>query len=563
MTTKPHRFRETLLALAAAVGCCAHAQQPPALVGVLGQSQAAPEMAAPYQETEGVVAYGADVWTGAGNKLHHYRERPGGGLALVREVTLPSGIAYTPIASDGQSIYAACGDKRIYRVSMTDPAATAVRFAQLTGTPRFITASPPGATGFAAKAPVFALIRNTVLACGGASDGQVLITLPMPERSGWQYQCIGIEPESGDLLAASGYADLHIYRFNASGTQVTTGDWPRNCNALGIASVRGVAWAAATGDVAFSLAPGELDPNAPTLNVPWSNRHNAIAPASDGGYWLATSQGLMRADRTGRPCPVRIGGLPNVSLLAIAADGTVLAASGAGRMVRLMLDDLPDEPFRCNGDDAWRTAERWDTSPAGIVSNGQCFIVAEKKSSQLYRFYPDRTSWGQTPWVKIEDKNAAPLHSLSAIAGGDTILWALNDGAILESETGDSVALHPAPLPSGAPTAIQAIAASDDETALFVASATTVAAFRREPRGVYTPLWSVPASGDCLSLAATRTRVFALDKGGVVTSFDATTGRPLPTKFPDVGQATAIAARGPWLLIADAPSARLLLYRAN
>jgi hypothetical protein len=112
----------------------------------------------------------------------------------------------------------------------------------------------------------------------------------------------------------------------------------------------------------------------------------------DGGFWLATTQGAQfypDGDAHGA-CPVRLGGLPDVSAVALCR-GRVLAAAGP-RLFAMWLDDEADEPF--HSDEQWLVRPfRYDGKATAIDAADGLFFIAEETFKTTWAFNPDHTQW--------------------------------------------------------------------------------------------------------------------------------------------------------------------------
>lgn len=532
------------------------------LVGTLGQSQP-PQTPAPFLSAEGVEEMqDGYLWIGADRSLYEYARTQGGAWRLIRTVPLPAAITTdSGLQTRGDaSLYAACGDGWIYRLDASQSASQPSRWRPLPPGARAFLVTPSGAVrGFACEAQAFALVDRAVIACRADGRNQVL-ALPKVEGG---YQTIGLEPSSGDMLAASSYPDMHIYRYAPDGRQVVAGGWPRAGFAVCLFDVRGVAWALLAGGGASSLPADTNGGDFEHFETRFEYPARGFCAAAGGGYWLASSQGVSRLDAWGKPDGEHIGGLPGASQLAVTGDGRIVAATdGATRFVCLHIDDAPGDAICSDGNAPWTTAGKRDIA-GGVTRSGNECLVVDKSRKSLFRFRPEHEASEDEPWVEVAA--AAPLADPSAIAGGEQRVWVVDSDQILESPLQEPLNFRPAALPAyAAPDAPPIIAASPNESLLFVASPNDVSCFRRNADGAYDRAWKAGLSG-VVSLAASDHDVFAVMRGEPsIAVIDISTGGATIQKTQDPGETivySAIAYHNGYVVAADSAGCRLLVYR--
>ena len=539
-----------------------------AFSGVLGQSQPDGADSAPFVGTNGVVLDpSGTLWTASENRLFAFVLR-GGRRLLARQVVLPAAVSLG-LVSDGRRLFFTGGDGKLYAFDPVRAGAAPQALCAVDPKARAFAVSPSGLSrGYGAKGRLFILTGNAVTAfrADGAPVGPVL-SLPAPPNNTWWYDALGVEPSSGDLLVGSYYPDAKIYRYGADGKAVTAGGWPRPLFAQQIVTAGGGAWAILSGGGAQAL-PASLTSAAPRVEQDWTHYATGLAPGPSGGYWLASSQGLTRFDRHGQARHQRIGGLPSVCTLALAADGVVLAGiEGGQRQVRLALDDDPDGALSSNANEPWRTGGNWSGHACAVAPDGGAFLVLDETSKSFWRFDPAKTAWGETPWVKVAgtDGLAAPR----ALALGMNFTWILDGGRLLEAPRAGLDRAHPVTLPSGIDLAGVSALATIDDTRLFLADAAHVRALERHADGSYTLAWQAAMPFIKIAgLAAVPGGLLVSDSGaGTVTLLSAGTGAALvqlaAKDVPGGWKPGAVAARGAWAVVADAQNARLVRLRVS
>lgn len=526
----------------------------PRFSGVLGQSQPADAAPLPFCGANGaVVDETGRLWTAAGTTLYGFD-----GPLLAAKLTLPAPVGSLAPRWDGQRLFYPSGG-RCYRVDLSGRRAEPLGNARLSDKLRAFAVLPVGlASGYGDKGKLFVLEGDTVSAYGddGAPRGTVL-SLTRPPGAGWWYCSLGFEPASGDLLVGSYYPDSRIYRFDGAGREVTTDGWPRTGQSASLDIVRGQAWAVRYGSGAFPL-PAKLERGAVLLDVgpQWTQYVNGLAASPGGGYWLASSQGLVRYDARGRETGQRLGGLDGVCGLALAADGTVIASVEHGqRLVRLGLDDEPTTPLRCTANEPWRCAAGWSARAAGLAADGDRFVVADEVNGQLWAFDPGHTGWGEQPWLKLGEPHA--LGQPRCVTVSDQRLWVLDGARVLSATRPDLTRLEPLALPDlAAPVALAAI----DDDHLVAATAERVVAYGRQGTE-WRLVWQQPlASADALAADDTHLAVTA---AGAVTVLRASDGQRVGQVATPPGgwHPGALALRSPWLVVAEAAGHRLVRFR--
>jgi hypothetical protein len=123
------------------------------------------------------------------------------------------------------------------------------------------------------------------------------------------------------------------------------------------------AWALCRGTESFSLPPTQTKVSeARTIQSAWTMYANGMTADPRGGYWIACSQGLVEFDQAGAATGRRLGGLPGVSAMAVAPDGTLVVLTEDGQEVK------------------------GGMRPTGITSAPPWLLVADEQGKRIIRF---------------------------------------------------------------------------------------------------------------------------------------------------------------------------------
>jgi len=566
----PDRFGRLLLASARAAE--GDPQAPLRLVfdSVLGQSQPPDAEALPFLSCTGAaVAADGALWTMAGERAYAFDTRALGlGLnALRRTVSLPAGAVSTGVRWDGRRLFCACGNGSLYAL---DPVTeTVVPFGRWPEKARsFAVAADAFAVGFAARAKLFILDGNTVYGLDGAGkEVGAVLSLPPPGDPSWWYCAVALEPATGDLLVGSYWPDCKVYRFTPSGEPVTVAGWPRGGHAQLLTELAGQAWILLGGGSSAPLPPVRRSPadDLPGLPAAWTWYHSGLAASPAGGWWLATSQGLVGYDADRTPSHQRLGGLPGVSLLGLAPDGTLVAAvEGGQRFVRLGLADGPGTAFRSDANEPWRTGNAWTAYASAMAWDGERFLVLDRIGRRLWQFDPWHTAWGEKPWVAPGEANS--FEAPRALAAGPGRYWVLDGQRLLEVSRAAPTAWRQVALPGTLKAAdIVALAADDDER-LYAALPGRVVALRRSEDESYSIVWTIDMTVTkdvWLALAGAGLVVSGVD-GTQIVLLAAADGRQLSRAgtgdVPHGMSPGCVAAGDHWVVVADGANSRLLRF---
>jgi len=537
----------------------------PVFSGVLGQNELATVEPVPFIGTAGAaVDAEGRPFTIAGDTLYGFTMTQAGNWSRSSRQKLPAPPGSLVPCFDGERLFYAGANGRVYAVALGAGEAEQVGGVAPGEKVRGIAVALAGLNaGFAARARLFVLDGDTVSAhaADGTPAGPVL-SLSRPAGASWWYCALGVEPTTGDLLVGSCWPDSKVYRFAATGEEVTRDGWPRAGHARVLTALGDVAWMVDEGGTAspLPLVQGR-DAAGPSFGGLGSMYPSGLARDKGGAFWLASSQGLVRFDRRGRPEGKRIGGIDGVRSLGIATDGTVIAAvEGGQRMLRLALDDEADAPLACNANEPWRTGNGWTGRAAGLAWDAGTFLAADEVGKQLWGFDPWHTGFQETPWPKVTEPGT--FAEPRAVAVGDTRAWVLDGGRIVELDR-QTLATRDVTEPR-LPDLTTAVAlAAGLRELLFVAFPDRVVALSGPPDGTYVVEWEATGLRGVAGIAvAGKTVVVSERDGRCVSVFDGqngTSGTALGTADVPGGMLPGpIAASGRWIVVADEQGKRLI-----
>jgi hypothetical protein len=385
----------------------------------------------------------------------------------------------------------------------------------------------------------------------GGTQGQLLA---LKAGKDWWYCALGVDPATREFVVGSYWPDCKLYRCDRGATgpkEVTEG-----ASAL-LTVLDGALWLMGTDGSArpVSATRGGRRP----VSGDWAYYPTGLAPAADGGAWVACAQGLLHFDRKGKPAEKRLGGLGDPSLVAAGANGTVLAlVENSQRFARMFADDAPDAPLSSNANEPWRVANGWTSRAAGMGWDGAGYAILDAVKKCLWRFDPDHTAWAEKPWIRLTKENAFENPRLLAV--GDARAYVLDGEKLTTISLADPESVGTTDLRADVkPADIVALAADGDER-LYVATATRVVAL--DPEGRERWAASEGLRGVC-SLAASDGSLIVADRAGkTLTVLDAASGavaaRLDGSTIPGGFDPTGVTARGSWVFVADAAGHRVL-----
>ena len=187
------------------------------------------------------------------------------------------------------------------------------------------------------------------------------------------WNSIGIDPESGDLLAGAGYPDRIVRRFSVNGDEVKNKRWPMRVTCEMMQTTPTETWICHGLFGFHSVCGGTNSPNKNEIAFIknyWTHRATAITRLSDGSVCIASSQGAVFFDRDGKPLSQRIGGITGIRQMAVATDGTLLAVcEDSHRVLRLSISDKPNAQLTCNSYEPWYVGGGWKGGSGGLRNN--------------------------------------------------------------------------------------------------------------------------------------------------------------------------------------------------
>ena len=534
--------------------------------GVIGQSQPLGTPPLPFLGAYGVaVDRQGIVWTASQTTLYGLARTNDGGWTIQDTKDLPSGTETAlGLDWDGTRLLGV-GQETIWAFSpesgMFEEAARLPPGEHIGG----FTAAPGGlAKGFAAAHSLFILQGDQVYGCSPTGNDEVL-KLERPESAPWQYDALGIEPSTGDLLVGSSYPDAKIYRYEVSaegsGIQVIRGSWPRPGGSTILPVLPDQAWML-NGNEATPLSPspsGEFA--AGTLGPYWIAAANGLAKDPAGGYWISCRQGLLHVDGKVR----RLGGTPGIGAMAIDNDGNLVALAEEGqRLIRFSIDDGPDDPVRSSTDGPFRIGGSWQGRGNDLAWDGRRFLVTDRISRCLWTVLLPELQDEKSGWGKLTGAGAlAGPQATARIGNGDFIL---DDGVLRPWSASTGELLPPLTLPAATDGGQPFTRLAGSKSGLCIlASETHVVAYQLDDQGSLRPLWTYDDFSAVSGLAASNDEVFVSDaKQGRVSIFDGLSGRALGS----LDAATqggmkpgALTVSFPWLFVADDAGYRVLRFR--
>ncbi|OGV62452.1 MAG: hypothetical protein A3K19_33380 [Lentisphaerae bacterium RIFOXYB12_FULL_65_16] len=545
--------------------------------GVLGQSQPADQSPLAFLSSEGAVldATGG-LWTAAGEKLLRFAPGPGAAWRQDHTAALPAGTGgAVRLASDGKTFFVLTSERVILAFDPIAPDAAVTVCCDLRtalpAIPKDFAVIPAGLTaGFAARSRFFLLGDDRVLAVDAAGPRtDTVVELQRPADAQWQYRAIGIEPKTGDLLVAGSWPDSAIHRFRMDGTELRNPHWPRPVpgHAERLAAIDGMAWVSCSDGTGLALPDAVFrDDDVRRFPGQWTLYGRGLAlSAQSAAAWVASSQGLVEYDSLGKPVGRRMGGLPGVRTLAVAPDGTMVAAVEDGqRFIRLWVDDAPDAVLRSNGNEPWRTGNGWRCRAASVSWAGPHYLVLDEIEKRLWAFDPWHTAWKETPWIALTEKDT--LTAPRAATAHNRTAWVLDGDRLLFGNLQQPVTLAAATVDGSPALSGFTFATALSETRVVLASRQELLALEHCGGGRHAVLWKAEAGvTDVRGLAAGDGFVAVTDAGAPnapVIVIDPDTGRRLCTLASDTvpGGFTpgALAASGRWLYAADAAESRIV-----
>lgn len=247
------------------------------------------------------------------------------------------------------------------------------------------------ATGFAAKGKFLAYDASAQHITAYAEDGAprgVVFDVGRVCR-GRKIQTFAIHPKTGDILLQTAYPDCHLRRFQADGSEVCDEVWPRSFLASGFSVYGGDLYAVREGafliDNVLSDRKGQIgDERAfETFCMAWGGE----------GWWLATTQGALYYPKDyPTTCTKRLGGVTDVTALAVSPEGMIVASAGC-HIYAFMLDDDRDELPLSSESWMWYLGGGWsDARVSAIQWRDGLFFFRDEKNARTWALNPKETN---------------------------------------------------------------------------------------------------------------------------------------------------------------------------
>lgn len=534
------------------------------LSGIMGQSQPEGQEPLPFIGTGGImIDKQGTLWTAIGDYIYGFRKKDGE-MVLAEKISLITGVNYYyGIKSDGEKAFLIAGDFKVYSFDpATKKTAVVCDISDVKDKLKSFCVFPSGLDkGYAGKGKIFTLEGINVHGYKeNGEKGSVVFTLPpVPEGKNWWYGSIGIEPNSGDLLAGSYYPDYKIYRFGTDGKQVTAGAWPRELFSVHIVNLGNLAWAlTADGGVTSLPLTFQKPDDVKTIPASWTMHVEGLAE-DDEGYWISSAQGISQFDKSGKPAKKRIGGINGVRGITVASDGTVLASIENGqRMIVLSIDDDPNTSLTCNANEPFRVGGGWTGKACRILWDGKLFLVLDETAKKLWHFDPWHTTGSDTPWILLSGNTIFRNPLSMAFCNGK--IWILDDTKILEGELNSPSSFKDA----GIPVLTEAKKIAGSESGIVVSSSTKVTAYSMA-NGKYKKEWEKGGFGDIVDISSTSEYVGITDKKDksltIFSSSGAVVGKIKTEDVKNGFEPGALAISQQSVLVYDDKGKRILRFK--
>lgn len=217
----------------------------------------------------------------------------------------------------------------------------------------------------------------------------------------------GLGLMGGDLLAATYYPDLRIYRFRADGTQVEDKGWPMN---RGSGSLR---W---TGrELLHCGTAGKSTVMQDCANLRTERSFAAGSGCAATGYgaegdweYLGTRQGIYCRKKGDGKFRRRIGGMPKLTGLAV--DGKRVYFTDGGVMRWAWLDEEGDGEIASGDGQHLRVNGGWTVKITGLRRMGGGTFAVETEKDGWWKFTAHPAGGKEHPrhyWERVEGKPQA------------------------------------------------------------------------------------------------------------------------------------------------------------
>ena len=514
--------------------------------GILGQSQP-PELTP--LAVVGVRGVAFDsvgrLWTYAEDGKLTSLVRRDNVWTIDRTVRLPAHLGVGTLQQVGERLWLAGGDGRLYRF---EPASG--RVATFTKLPKSTVAFYVDAVHSPNR--LLALAGTAVMAAELRSDAPWHPLFELKTLRSGRYNSLAVDPADGTILVGSSWPDCTVRSYDDAGRETRN---PRiGVRAEQLITAAGEAWALNDGATALNLTAGTKS----SFRHSWYSASTGLARADDGAWWMATSQGLLTFASDRQPAGRRIGGLTGPALLAVAADGTLLAYE-RGRMLKMTIDDLPDSPLSCHWLEAFRVGANWKSHGCAMQFDGIGFLVLDDRAERIWTYDPWHTGWQDKTWQALTPEHAFN-HPKSLAVGNGRIFVADTIGVTMRRHPGTD---------NFVPTGIKAtgLLAANRGGMLFLATGDAITAYDVSDSGSVIKRWNKKIDGGPAIGIAAGERVLAVVNGAGLALFGVDQGVPVAIMssrdVPGGMAPTAVAVLEPWILVGDAKGRRILRFRCD
>ncbi|MDD4018542.1 MAG: hypothetical protein PHV28_11430 [Kiritimatiellae bacterium] len=420
---------------------------------------------------------------------------------------------------------------------------------------------------FASKGKFFALDQNRKTIVGLDEGGRKVADIaPFPCLSRPSpTEGLGFLPETGQLVAVTGYPDARIYRFNPDGHRDDTCGWPV-FRGYGSLLLRSGELYHLYGKEVIRLKKNYTETGVERLDIGPEDSTRGYAIDRTTGYrYVASYQGLKFAKPGEDGFPHRIGGMAK-ALTTLALDhGAVLFSAGGERIRQLWLDDAADTPF--SSDDSLANIYSWTDAPTSLSPFGtRYFASVGRIGPSLFMYWPEAdTNHGRRRWRDFEfSPELEKGQSTSAIAADFLtreifFTWGAKLYRTVYPLSNDKkmkIVLAEVANPAGAK--IEFLARASESDAVVFATETAFGAFNASDGRL---LWSKPAAGKVAGLAASGPAAAVSDETGLKL-YSAQTGEESSVldqaSVPGGYVSGRVAAEGQYIVLEDRRGRRLL-----
>ncbi|MHB1155762.1 MAG: hypothetical protein ACYC26_02875 [Phycisphaerales bacterium] len=317
----------------------------------------------------------------------------------------------------------------------------------------------------------------------------------------------------------------------------------------------------------FGMSGGFSDKVNIHLKIEWTYYSNGLARTPDASMVVSSTQGLIQFPPDPFNRPTRIGGIPAVTALAAASDGTLLAAIGDGRLLRLHLDDEPNSPLSCNGNEPFRVAAGWNARCSFMQWDGAVFWVMDRVEGRLWSYDPRHMLYTQIPWKPLSRPGVFNRVSAMALAGTKRVIADANGLSVLD--TRDPSQVHRFKECDIALKNVGALAISQDGLAVC-ATPGGLAGFMLDLEKFSPPvrIWNAQTEihdTPCLAMAGGGLLVASLPDSSEIAIINprdgSTVSKTTAASIPGGMKPGVVCIQGPWVFVYDLESFRIIRFK--